>query len=82
MAADQAQDFVFTLFFSGGHYAFAVHMEGRAARTFNISEIVNSGIPDAEGNRIPASVHEGSAQLTGSLGESQHVLGLHAASYI
>jgi hypothetical protein len=54
--ADQAQDFVFTLFFAGGHYAFPVHMEGRVTRTFNISEIVNSGIPDAQGNRIPPSV--------------------------
>jgi hypothetical protein len=72
--ADQAQDFVFTLFFAGGHYAFPVHMEGRVTRTFNISEIVNSGIPDAQGNRIPPSVQEGSAELTGSKGESQHIL--------
>ena len=72
--ADQAQDFVFTLFFSGGHYAFPLHMEGRVTRTFNVSEIVNSGIPDAQGNRIQPSVQEGSAELTGSLGESQHIL--------
>ena len=72
--ADQAQDFVFTLFFAGGHYAFPVHMEGRVTRTFNISEIVNSGIPDAQGNRIPPSVQDGSAELTGSKGESQHIL--------
>jgi hypothetical protein len=72
--ADEAQDFVFTLFFSGGHYAFPVHMEGRVTRTFNVSEIVNSQIPDAEGNRIPPSVQEGSAELTGSQGESQHIL--------
>ena len=72
--ADEAQDFVFTLFFSGGHYAFPLHMEGRVTRTFNGSEIVHSQIPDAEGNRIPPAVQEGSAELTGSQGESQHIL--------
>jgi len=66
--ADQAQDFVFTLFFSGGHHAFPVQMEGRVTRTFNVSEIVNSGISEAEGNGIPSSLDEGSAQLAGSKG--------------
>jgi hypothetical protein len=80
--ADEAQDFVFTLFFSGGHYAFPLHMEGRVTRTFNVSEIVNSQIPDAEGNRIPPSVEEGSAELTGSQGESQHILvAMEAGTY-
>jgi hypothetical protein len=30
--ADEAQDFVFTLFFSGGHYDLPIHLEARATR--------------------------------------------------
>ncbi len=72
--ADEAQDFVFTLFFTGGHYALPLHLEPRATRGFNISEIIQNQVPDAEGNLIPPSVHEGSAKLSGSLAENQHIL--------
>lgn len=72
--ADEGQDLVFTLFFSGGHYAYPIPLPARATRTFNISEILHSSIPDAEGNVIPAGVHEGSAEIAGQQGEHQHVL--------
>jgi Big-like domain-containing protein len=72
--ADEAQDFVFTLFFSGGHYKFPVHLEPRATHTFNISEIIQNQVPDEEGSVIPASVHEGSAEVAGPKGENQHIL--------
>lgn len=73
-AADEAQDFTFTLFFKGGHYLFPIHLEPRAIRGFSVSEIIQNPVPDSEGNVIPASVHEGSARLSGSLGENQHIL--------
>ncbi|HET6217593.1 MAG TPA: Ig-like domain-containing protein [Acidobacteriaceae bacterium] len=72
--ADEAQDLVFTLFFTGGHYAVPLHLEPRATRGFNVSEIVQGQVPDAEGNLIPVLVHEGSAKISGSLGENQHIL--------
>src|SRR5580692_131351 len=72
--ADEDQDFVFTLFFSGGHYNVPIHLSPRATRMFNISELVQNQVPDDEGNIIPASVHEGSGKLSGSLGENQHIL--------
>jgi len=72
--ADEEQDFVFTLFFSGGHYNLPIHLSPRATRMFNLSELVQNQVPDAEGNIIPASVHEGSGRLSGPLGESQHIL--------
>lgn len=72
--ADEAQDFVFTLFFVGGHYNLPIHLDPRATRTFNISEIVNSQIPDDEGNVVPAGISEGSAKISGSLGENQDIL--------
>lgn len=72
--ADEEQDFTFTLFYSGGHYAHPLPLGPRVARTFNISEILQSSIPDAEGNVVPAGVREGSAELAGSLGENQHIL--------
>ena len=72
--ADEAQDLVFTLFFSGGHYNFPVHLGPRATGAFNISEIIHNQIPDDEGNVIPASVREGSAEIRGPKGENQHIL--------
>ena len=41
---------------------------------FNVSEIVENQVPDAEGNVIPATVREGSAEIVGPLGPSQHIL--------
>jgi hypothetical protein len=72
--ADEPQDFVFTLFFAAGSYALPIHLEARATRSFNVSELVQSQIPDAKGSLIPAGIHEGTATLAGSLGENQHIL--------
>jgi hypothetical protein len=72
--ADEAQDFLFTLYYTGGHYDFPVHLEARATRVFNVSEITGNPLPDAQGNVVPAAIHEGSAKLSGSAGESQYIL--------
>ena len=72
--ADEAQDFVFTLFFSGGSYKYSVPLGPRATRTFNISDIVMSQIPDADGNTIPMGIHEGSALISGSQAEHERIL--------
>ena len=72
--ADEAQDLAFTLFFSGGHYVYPIHLAPRATNMFNISEIIQTGIPDAQGNTVPASIHEGSAVLSGTVAENQHIL--------
>jgi hypothetical protein len=71
---DESQEFVFTLFFAGGHYRYPVHLGPRATQVFNVSEIIHNQIPDDEGNVIPATVHEGSARIAGSRGDNQHVL--------
>jgi hypothetical protein len=72
--ADEAQDFVFRLMFSGGHYLLPMHFAPRATRTLNISEIVQNQLPDAEGNVIPTTVYEGSATLGGTHGDVEHIL--------
>jgi hypothetical protein len=72
--ADEAQDFIFTLFYTAGHYGYPIHLDPRATQSFNISEIIHSRIPDAEGNLIPLSVQAGSAEISGSLGENQDIL--------
>lgn len=72
--ADEAQDFIFQLSYSGGHYGYPVHLEGRNTRTFNISEIIESGIPDAEGNIIPDGTLTGGAQLMGKNADNEHIL--------
>lgn len=80
--ADEVQDFEVTLFYTGGHYSYALHLEPRATLMFNISEILHGGIPDGDGNIVPEGVHEGSAELSGSQGEGQHILvNLDAPTY-
>jgi len=81
-SADEAQDFIFTLFFTGGHYDFPIHLGPRATNTFNVSEIVHNQVPDAEGNVIPASIHEGSARISGTFGTAQSILvSMEAGTY-
>jgi hypothetical protein len=72
--ADEAQDFSFKLIYTGGHYAYPIHIGPRESRTFNISEIIHSQIPDAEGNTVPVSVQDGSATISGSQADNQHIL--------
>ncbi|MFZ0745351.1 MAG: hypothetical protein WAM85_13150 [Terracidiphilus sp.] len=72
--ADEAQDFIFQLTYTGGHYNYPIHLEARSTRTFNISDIVESGIPDADGDVIPATVHDGGAEIMGSNAENEHIL--------
>jgi hypothetical protein len=80
--ADEAQDLVFKLSYAGGHYSLPVHLGARATRMFNISEIVQAQIPDAEGNVIPLSVEEGSGRIAGGLADNQAILvGIDAGIY-
>jgi hypothetical protein len=72
--ADEAQDFIFKIFFTGGHYLLPVHLGPRATYMFNLSEIIDSQSPDSEGNLIPLAVHDGSAQISGTQGENQLIL--------
>jgi len=72
--ADEEQDFIFVIFFSGGRYSYSVHLNARATRMFNISEIINSQIPDKDGNVIPTEIHEGSAEIMGSRGPNENIL--------
>jgi hypothetical protein len=80
--ADEAQDFRFTLNFTGGHYRLPLHLGPRATHTFNMSEIVQNEIPDAEGNTIPLGVHEGSAKISGMQADNEQILAaLDAGTY-
>ena len=63
--ADEAQDFVFTLFFEGGHYLLPLHIQPKETRSFNVSEIIQNQVPDAEGNLVPSTVHQGTAKIAG-----------------
>lgn len=72
--ADEAQDFIFRIDFTGGHYLLPIHLDARATRTFNISEIIQTQVPDVEGNTIPAAIQSGSAKLYGSQADNQHIL--------
>jgi uncharacterized protein YjdB len=70
--ADEVQDFLFTVAFSGGQYQLPIHLEPRATRIFNMSEV--GQIPDAEGNVIPGGIHEGGAKISGTQGDNESIL--------
>jgi hypothetical protein len=72
--ADEAQDFTFTLLFEGGHYLLPLHMQARETRSFNVSEIIQNQVPDAEGNVIPPSIRQGTAKIGGSQAENEYIL--------
>ncbi|MGH9511696.1 MAG: Ig-like domain-containing protein [Terriglobales bacterium] len=59
---------------SRGHYVLPLHLEARVSRTFNVSEIIQTQVPDAEGNIIPAVVREGGMKIAGSIAENQHIM--------
>ncbi len=77
--ADEAQDFAFTLFYPGGQYVLPIHLEAKATRSFDISEVIAGGVPDAGGSVVPLSIQEGSAELSGSRGEVEHILAVFDA---
>lgn len=80
--ADEPQDFAFTLLFTGGHYRLPIHLEARATQTFNISEIIQNQIPDADGYTVPPTVHEGSAKIAGTHADNEEILvALDAGTY-
>jgi hypothetical protein len=80
--SDEDQDFIFTLYFVGGHYGYPIHLGPRATRTFNVSEIVQNPTPDAEGNLVPTLMRQGSLEISGAEGEAQHILvAFSAATY-
>lgn len=72
--ADEAQDFAFTLYFNGGHYVLPVHLEARETRSLNVSEVIQNQVPDADGNIIPPSVHEGTAKIAGIHAATEAIL--------
>jgi len=80
--ADEEQNFVFTLSFSGGSYKYPVLLGPRATRSFNVSEIIHNQLPDVDGSLVPLTVHEGSAEIAGSSGETEGILvGITAGIY-
>jgi hypothetical protein len=72
--ADESQDYIFTLLYAGGRHRTPIHLSGRATQSFNISEIIQSQVPDPEGNVIPLTVHEGSARISGSQADNEGIL--------
>ena len=72
--ADEPQDYIFRLEFSGGHYSLPIHLEARATRMFNISDIIMTQVPDADGNIVPAAIQSGSAHIVGSQADNQSIL--------
>ncbi len=80
--ADEQQDFLFTLYYAGGHNSFPIYLGPRESRSFNVSEFTMEGIHDIDGNMVPMDAQTGSAEISGSQGENEHILiGVEAAVY-
>ena len=77
-----AEDLVLTLYFDGGSYKLPIHLAAKASVMLDMEGILARQTPDADGATIPANVVEGSAKLSGSRGEAQHINAtVDAASY-
>jgi hypothetical protein len=65
---EKKQDLVVTLFFDGGRYKFPVHLESGGSTMINVGDIISTGQPDSDGNKIPANTSHGTATLSGNAG--------------
>ena len=72
--ADETQDLIFRLNYVGGHYLLPIQLGPKVTRMFNISDVIRSGVPDAEGNVMPVGAQEGSAVLMGSRSKIENIL--------
>jgi hypothetical protein len=72
--ADEAQDLILRLTFTGGHYLLPVDLGAGATRSLDLAQIIRSQTPDAEGNVIPAGIHDGGMEVHGSQGEQEQIL--------
>lgn len=71
---DEQQDYLFTLYYSGGHNSFPIYLGPRESRSLNVSEFMMGGIHDADGNMMPMEAQSGSAEISGAQGENEHIL--------
>jgi hypothetical protein len=62
------QDLVVTLYFDKGHYKYPIHLAAGGSTMFNVSEVKESGKPDADGNEFPVDANRGTAILSGKTG--------------
>ncbi len=72
--ADEEQNLIFRVMFAGGHYDYPIQLGPKVTRTFNISDVINSAVPDAQGNTVPAGIQEGSAVIVGDQADNQNIL--------
>ncbi len=68
-----AENLVLTLYFDGGSYKLPIHLAAKASVMLEMEAILARQTPDADGATIPANVFEGSAKLSGSRGEVEHI---------
>lgn len=62
------EDAELVIFFSGGKYRLPIHLASNETQTLNLASLINTRLPDADGNIIPRSAVKGSARLTNPLG--------------
>jgi hypothetical protein len=72
--ADEAQDFLFTLHYTGGSYVIPLHLESRASRFLTIASIIRDQAPDINGQVIPSSITNGSARISGVQADNEQIL--------
>lgn len=72
--ADEAQDFNFTISYSGGEYVLPLHLAARATRSFNLASFIKDQVLDANGHAIPLTITSGSAKLTGVHADNESIL--------
>ncbi len=62
------QDLLVTFFFDGGRYKLPIHLKPGGSAMVNLSEVIVTQQPDADGNKIPAGTLHGTSTLSGASG--------------
>jgi hypothetical protein len=62
------QDLILTLFYSGGQYKYAIHLQANGSTMISVKELQEMGGADSAGNVLPKTVTDGSAWLSASSG--------------
>ena len=76
------EDLLLTFDYDGGEYSKPVHLEAKASVMLSLEDLVARGDPDVKGRFLPVNLTEGSAKVSGSRSEVEHIdAAISVASY-
>ena len=69
----QDEDILFTIFYQNGAYKLPVHLKAHNSVTMSLVTLIRGGVPDVDGNLLPANIVQGSARISGLHGNKDRI---------